>query len=423
MTPPRAQVEPRSLGSWFAAARPALLVGVFVLVLALLGAAAGPARRMTRVLSAGGTAAAAFVLGPDSLYTAHFGDSPNSQSGVRGFSLTDGSLRWAASVPQNVQNLVLDARAHVLMGRSGTDPKFIFLDSDSGTALWHNAEPNTSVVAMGFGRVLMRTDISESRTSLRLADARTGRLIWMRDVEPTTELGPDELYGDSPSRIVVVGSTGKVIVLNYADGSVLGEGDLHVRLQSDDYRSPPVDSVEVSTVGDHLYVSRRNGDHTSLTAYSTVPFARQWEVADGPAGRVLDCAAVLCVTGTGWVSGVDPRTGRPRWTAPGWAAAFRYGANLLFASGRQETPEAAFLDSASGRVVHRLGRTYLMGDLLLRVDDAIAGQTWVAEVDRSDGSTQTVGTLDTAAPFGCSVRAAYLACPTTAGPTRVWRAP
>jgi outer membrane protein assembly factor BamB len=424
VTPPRLDVEPRSLRSRLATARPVLIGGVFVLVLALLGAATGPARRMTPVLSAGGTAAAAFVLGPDSLYTAHFGLNPNSESGVRGFSLTDGSLRWAAAVPQNVQNLVLDASAHVLMGRSGTDPKIIFLDADTGTVLWRSAEANTSVVAIGLGGVLMRTDVSNTETALRLADARTGRLIWTRTVDPTAELGPDALYGDAPSRIVAVGSTGKVIVLNYADGSVLGEGDLHVRLPGDADPLLPADFAAVSLVGDRLLLSRREGGHASLTAYATVPFGRQWEVEGGPVGRVVDCVAVLCVADGRGVSGVDPGTGARRWTQPGWAAAVRYDSSHLFAYDRQETPVSALLDPATGRVVRRLGHALLVGALLLRrVDADVAGRTWVVEVHRSDGTTHPVGTLDSAAPYGCSVRTSYLACPTAAGPTSVWRAP
>jgi hypothetical protein len=70
VTPPPPEPDPRSLHRRLAAARPVLLAGVFVLALASLGADRAPAQRMLRVLSAGGTAAAAFVLGPDSLYIA-----------------------------------------------------------------------------------------------------------------------------------------------------------------------------------------------------------------------------------------------------------------------------------------------------------------------------------------------------------------
>ena len=61
--------------------RPVLSLAVILLLLNTLGTATTPARWLTHVMSAGGTAAAAFVLGADSLYTASFGNNPNSESG------------------------------------------------------------------------------------------------------------------------------------------------------------------------------------------------------------------------------------------------------------------------------------------------------------------------------------------------------
>jgi len=421
--PPRSRTEPRSLRLRLAAARPVLVAGVIVLALAVLGAAVPPSHRMTRVLSAGGTASAAFVLGPDSLYTAQFGNDPNSSSSVRAFSLLDGSLRWAVGVPQNVQNLVLDPRAHVLMGRSGVDPRMIFLDADSGDELWHSADANTSVVGMANGGVLIRTDLSQTETRLRLADARTGRQVWSRTVDPTAELGPDDLYGDSPSRIVVVATTGELTVLNYADGAVLSQGNLRVNLPADNDPYFPGDFVAVSTVGDHVYVSRRADGRATLTAYTTVPFGRQWQVVGGPVGQVHECATVLCVADTRFVSAVDPATGATRWSEPNWSTAFGYDATHLFAYDQQEKPGSALLDASTGKLVRRLGQTIFVGGLLLRSDDRFRARVWVAQTDPSDGRTHIVGSLDSEAPYGCEARGGYLACPTAAGPTGVWRMP
>jgi outer membrane protein assembly factor BamB len=421
VAPARAETEPRSIGSRVAAGRPLVLLAILALSLVTLGGATED-KRMTRVLAAGGIAAAAFVLGPDALYTAHFGENPNSSSVLRRFDLTDGSLRWAVPVPQNVQSLVLDPSARVLMGRSGVDPKIIFWDADSGEALWREEQPDVSVVGMARGTVLMRVDVSVAQTMLRLADARTGRPIWSQAVDPTAELGPDDLYGEAPSRIVAVGAGGAVTVLDFADGTVLGEGDLHVEVPGRADPFVPANFVAVSTVGDRLYVSRRERGRASLTAYSTVPVARLWRVEGGPVGRVIDCASVLCVADTRWVSGVDPVTGAERWAEPRWSTAFRYDATRLFAYDQQEDPEAALLDAATGRVERRLGHTFRLGDLMLRTDDKVVARTWVAKVD-PDGALHTVGSMDTATPFGCELRDSYLACPTTAGPTMVWRVP
>jgi hypothetical protein len=423
VTPPRADRESRPVRLRIAAARPVLVLGVFVLVLAMLGAAAAPARGMVRVLSAGGTAAAAFVLGPDSLYIAQFGESPNSASVVRGFSLADGSLRWAAGVAQNVQNLVLDAGTHVLMGRSGVEAKVVFLDAGSGDELWHLDTPNTSVVDMAGGRVLIRTDVSDAATQLRLADARTGRPVWTRVVGAIAELGPDELSGDTPSRIVAVTVAGRATVLDYRTGSVLSRGDLGVPVSTEVDPSSQNDFGAVYPMGDRIYAVRRSRDRASLAAYSTVPFVRLWQVDGGPVGWVLDCGALVCVADSRTVTAVDPATGATRWIQPGWSTAVRYDATRLFAYDHQDNPGSALIDASTGELELGLGHTFALGGLLLRTDGATAGLSWAGRLDPADGTVHVLGPLDTEASFGCSALGAYLACPTTAGPTGVWRVP
>lgn len=416
-------VEPRPLRVRLAAWRPIVLLGVLALVLATLGAAAAPPHRMTRLLVAGGQAAAAFVLGPDSLYTAQYGNNPNSESSVREFSLADGSLRWAAALSQNVENLVLDASAHVLMGRSASDPKVIFLDADSGETLWRIQSADIAVIGLARGRVLTRVDLGTGNTTLGLADARTGRQIWTRTLAQTASLGPDDLYGDAPSRIVAVGSAGLVTVLNYADGSVLGAGDLHARLLVEADLSFDGDFVEVGTVGDRIYVSRRDGGRASLTAYSTVPFAQLWQVADGPVGRMMDCASVVCITDSHSVTAVDPANGAVRWSSQAWSFAFRYDATRLFAYDLQETPDSALLDPGTGQVLLRLGHSVAVDRIVLHSDDRLPGRTWVMVLDPADGALHAVGWLTTGVPYGCEVQGSHLACPTNSGPTMVYDLP
>jgi hypothetical protein len=77
--------------------RPALILGVLALSLATLAFAGAPPRQLSQVLAAGGQPAAAFVLGPGTLYTAHYGDNPNSESALRRWNLRDGSLSWATT--------------------------------------------------------------------------------------------------------------------------------------------------------------------------------------------------------------------------------------------------------------------------------------------------------------------------------------
>jgi outer membrane protein assembly factor BamB len=360
---------------------------------------------MTEVLAAGGQAAAAFVLGPGSLYTAHFGENPASQATVREFDLRDGSLRWAVGVPQNVQNLVLDAGAHVLMGRSGLEPKIVFLDADTGDNLWHVEEPNTSAISLARGAVLMRTDLSATESSLRLLDSRTGRPIWTRTVSAMAAI---DLPPPAPNRIVTVSLDGTLTALNGVDGSVLSQGSLDVQMHN---------GGSVSVVGDDVFVAGSG----SLTAYSVVPFARRWESAT--AGDVTDCGPVICVDDERGLIGVDRATGTTRWLAAGWHAGVLFDPAHLYATDSQDQPAAALLDAATGRVTRRLGHTLQIGPLLVRADGRVHDRNWVTETDPADGVAHVVGALDSPAAFGCAVRESLIACPTSAGPTTVWRVP
>jgi outer membrane protein assembly factor BamB len=422
VAPSRADAEARPLRLRVSAPRPILLLAVLVTALAALSAAAAPPPRLTHVLSAGGTAAAAFTLGTDSLYTAQFGNNPNSESAVRRFALTNGEVRWAAALPQNVQNLVIDDQAHVLMARSGADPKISFLDADTGEVLWHDESADTSVITMARGTVLIRTAVG-GKGALVLADARSGRRIWVRIVDPTVTLGPEDLYSSAPTRITALTADGKLTLFRYADGAVLSEGDLHVRVGEELGANLQANFVGVRVIGDRVYVSRRDSGKASLTAYSIAPLTQLWRTEGGPVGSVEDCLAVLCVTDTRWVSGVDPDGGAVRWTDPAWSSASPYDATRLFAYDQQEQPETVLLDAATGKVTRRLGHSVQLGAALLRSDDVIPGVAWVSITDPADGAIHTVGRVETAAAYGCDQRGVYLACPTIAGPTTVWRLP
>ena len=412
--------------------RSLLVAAVALLALAVLGPAAPPAPPMRLVLSAGGTPAAAFTLGPGALYTASYGPTnPNSESGVRRFELGDGSLTWAASLPQNVQNLVVEDRTGVLMARSGSDPRITFLDSRTGAVLWRSEQANTSVLSMTTRGVLVVTDVPGA-TELRLADARTGRPVWTRTLEARVSFGPAGLWSGDPGRIVVIGLSGTVVTLDAATGAELGRGDLGVALRRADTFAG--DSASAATVGaDRLVVRRRADGRNTLTAYALTPFARLWEREDGAAGFAVDCGAVWCVSRrngdvytegperTG-VDAIDPADGRLRWQAPGAAYAGRWG-RLLVAVDAREEPEVTVLDPATGRQVRRLGRVIRIGDLLLHPDTVTAGATWVGALDQADGSWRVLGRVDSGAAYGCESGYGHLACPTVAGPTRVWRLP
>jgi outer membrane protein assembly factor BamB len=376
---------------------------------------------MRPVLAAGGTAAAAFTLAPDALYTATFGANPNSESGIRRYALPGGEQLWATSLPQNVQNLTLDSG--VLLARSGSAPLMSFLDAADGKVLWRLEQPGVAVITLSRGRALLRADAEDGSTELRLVAARTGATIWSRVVDGVGEIHNDDLFSHDPDRIVVLGVDGHVTTVQFADGSVLGEGELGVRLPVQLDGTFQADFVSVTVSGDQLYLSRRDNGRASLTAYGLPELTRRWRTEGGPTGFVHDCGPVLCISDTRWVSGLDPSDGSVRWSDPAWSNAFEQGNGLLLAYDQQEVPESAILDARTGAVRRKLGRTLTVGRLELREDSRIPGRTWVAVADPAAGTVRTVGSMQTGAPYGCVTSGQYLACPTTAGPTTVWQIP
>jgi putative pyrroloquinoline-quinone binding quinoprotein len=411
--------------------RPLIVLVLAAAVLAGLAADRPPGPVLRQVLTAGGTAAAAFELGHDTLYTATYGvDNPNTSSAVRRYDLIHGREVWAVSLPQGVQNLVVSDAAGVLMARSGTDPRITFLDAATGVALWNMAEASTAAITMTGAGVLLTTD-TPAGTVLRLLDPRTGRPVWERRQAARVYFGPDVLRGGA--RIAVAEFDGTVIVLDYATGRELSRGDLGGPLRPAQF--PDLEGVLIGTVGDNrLVVRSKVAGRASMTAYSLVPFTRLWQRTAGPTGLATDCGPVWCVASAVpgisalgdpsavGVSAVDPDTGQPLWTNRDLSFAFRFDERTVLAGDEQENPDVTLRDPRTGRLLQRLGAVVRTRDLLLHPDTAAPGWTWV-EIRDQAGRVRPVGVVAVGAAFGCEQHDDYLACPTLNGPTVVWRFP
>jgi hypothetical protein len=396
--------------------RPVLVVAVVLLALAGLGPAAPPGPALRLVLAANGTAAAAFDLGAESLYTASYGAAnPNSESAVRRFDLTDGSLRWAAALPQGVQNLNINDAAGVLMARSGTEPRITFLDADTGQVLWRLEAANTSVLALSRLGALIVTDVPGA-TELRLAGPRDARTHWTRRIDSPLFFGPGDLWSGDSDRIVVLSFAGTVRTLDLATGEVLGAGGIGA--------VPEPNDIRISMVGrDRLIVSQPTPDGSTVSAFSLAPFARLWHLA-GQIDSASDCGPLWCLSRADQaaVEAVDPDTGAFRWRNTELASAARWNDRFLTGFDRAEEPRMFLLDPATGRVVRRLGPTARAGDLLLHRDTEASGRSWVSVLGER-GVPYVVGGVDSPVPYGCEAAGRYVACPTTDGPTKVWRLP
>lgn len=414
-----ARAEPVRAQAPSARARPVALVAAVLAVLIALGGAAGPrpGPRPVLTLSQGITAV---TLGGRSAFTA-------GQGQVRAYDLPSGAVRWSRGFTQEVYTLTYDAAAGVLLVTTAGGPATV-LDAASGRPLWAVADDGSWVQAVGGGTMLTRLEPAGGRSTLRVADLRTGRRLWLREVGPVAFLSPEGTPagalagtpGEAATPIVVAAPTGSVTVLRPADGTVLGRGELDVPLTVPDDLSTATRFVDVTAFGGRLYVSDRNAGSTALSAYSIEPFRRLWRTTGGPAGSVSDCGPVLCVTGERALSGVDPADGRPRWVQPAYAMGVRYDEHTVFATQPGGETPAALLDAATGRPWAELGDSRRIGTVLVRVDRT--GRPWVSVPDAT-GTPRVIGSIDGSGDDRCEAAAGYLACPVLDGRTRLWRLP
>jgi len=316
--------------------------------------------------------------------------------------------------------MVSDA-AGVLMARN--DWGISFLDTATGRLLWNVVSLNTSAVTLGRAGVLF-TDHDTERTTVRLANPRTGATVWTRVVDARVFFGPDIVGEEPPQRIVAVGVSGTIVVLDFTTGREVSRGELGISLRP--AFQPDTEGVVIGTVGeDRMVVRRRVAGRTTMSVYELEPFTRLWSRVVPPAGLAGDCGAVWCVsTGArnGVLTGIDPATGEVRWTVPDLAFAAPFGDRALIGGDGRETPDLTLRAQDTGRVLSRLGPAIRVGNLLLHTDSAVPGRTWVQVVDTA-GGIRTVGDVDVGAPYGCEQLDVYLACPTPDGPTKVWRLP
>ena len=401
---PSAPVEPPA----GARLRPAALVAAVILLLTLGGAAPGapgltPVLTLTAPVTAFRLAGAALFLG--------------TTTEVRRYDLPAGTARWTRAFSSDVQDVRYDETTGVVIAVASRDPRLTALEAGSGRVLWTADGADSVVISTSRGGVLTETNFT-GPAQLRLADARTGRLVWTREVDPSGFLGPDGLYEDGSAQVVVVGSGGDVTVLRYSDGAVLGRGDMGLGAEPGTDRSILANSVVLSVVGERIYLSRRLRGKTTLTAFSVPPLTRLWEADGGPLGLVNDCGRVICVADTRFVTGVDAADGAVRWTQPAWSSAFRYDADRLFAYDNQEDTGAALLDAATGRVLRDLGHSRNLGGLVLRTEGR---QTFVSVPEPGTANLRTVGVMRDVAWFRCAGQGGYLVCPTLAGETSLWR--
>ena len=340
---------------------PRLLVvlAVGLVTLAGLGASGAPAPGLTLVLSAGGTAAAAFTLGGETLYTASFGVSNSTSSefvrpplGPSAYVFGAPGRRAAAggAVPGGPAGR---RRAAGPLRHRPADHRARRPDRCGAVG---QRVRRGSVVTVAHRVCSMTADVPGG-TEVRLAEPRTGRTVWTRTVDTRVYFGPDNLWSGDPARIVAIGGSGAVVTLDFATGAALSRGELGGPLQAGGLTAP--DGVLASTVGgNRLLINRRSQGRTSLTAYSLVPFAQLWQRTDAPVGTVGDCGAIWCLTWlregvgrNGYLGGVTAiylADGATLWSDENLTYAARFGERRVIGFSGGESADLLQLDPATG---------------------------------------------------------------------------
>ncbi|MEU8229958.1 PQQ-binding-like beta-propeller repeat protein [Actinoplanes sp. NPDC048967] len=395
--------------------RPMALGLVLLATLALAGAGPAEPPRVRPILVTDDLAGA-FTLAPSALFTSSF---VGRQALVRRYSLADSSVQWTTALPQSVGDLEL-AGADVLTVTSPENAQTSFLDSDTGTVLWRRTAGATTVLTATDDSVLMTSaGAAIEYIVLERAALRTGKPLWSRRLDAAGYLD----VGDA-GRIVTVDRQGRAAVLSLADGTVRATADLGVELNLGRFAGDG-DTTRFVTSGDRLYLTRREGGAGSVTAYRLTDLRQLWRKAI-PFGWPTGCGAYLCVSTAAGMTVLDAGTGDARWSSTDWrlgadSAALRIpGPARLMVTDARHTARRALLDPATGRMRSMLGHSEQVGALLLRVDMAEPGRTWIQQLGPGD-EVRTIGRLDGMSLERCLAVAAYLACANRNGRANVWQ--
>jgi outer membrane protein assembly factor BamB len=343
---------------------------------------------------------------------------------VRRYPLGGSSSPWSTTVLPTVGGLDFVEPARVVVVTSADFLQTAVLDSDSGTVLWRTTADSVLRLA---GTSALITGGTPGSTVLRRVDLRTGRPLWSRDLGRIRYLDAGDPALGPPRRVVTVDRQGRSAVVSFTDGAVLVTAQLGAAPSpaGDDGRA---DTAQYIAIGDRLYLARRDNGAASLTAYRLADLRQLWRTTTASLTWPTWCGPYLCGATAAGLTVLDSATGGVRWSDPRWRLGFDTrtiglpGPPRIAVRDDRERPAVALVDPATGRVLSMLGRSVFVGTNLLRSDTDRLGRTWV-QIAGPDNTFPTVGALDTIAPNRCAAVPGYLACPTSAGLTTVWRVP
>jgi outer membrane protein assembly factor BamB len=310
------------------------------------------------------------------------------------YDLDSGRVRWSRPTSTATVSAgwlsVLPAAGLLLVPAEDGDTA---VDTRTGTPLW---TLTGTVENHGPGTVLVRDRDDRSRsTRLRLVDAADGSTIWER---PTGDARAVRVAFRDGRPATIAVDTGELTLLRYADGEPLATGDLP-RLG--------VDEPALTFAGGHLLVQRHYRSGFTVTAHRLDTLAERWRVERTGGGGADDCGAVICLSSSAGIAGLDPGTGVEKWARPGDRGSWPVdGDRAVVAreprtSGEGRRPLLSLIDTGSGRslgpeiagepVFSTVGGRRL---LVVRTPDSPVAPAVVQNLDLGTGRGSVIGAVD-----------------------------
>jgi outer membrane protein assembly factor BamB len=400
--------------------RAAIVLIAILTVLGVTGSTPSVQHNVRPLWSTRFTEGDSMAVDHDTLYAAQRNDGGMTLSA---YDLATGHVRWAVPSGDSTASPPTAVDGVLIMPETTTDVR---IPQPDGTFIVQTSTSSTIARDAGTGRTLWQlpgdvlgsypgsvllseTDGKGSLTRLRMAGLRDGVTRWTRPV-PGIDIWTIDDDGGRPARIVLGDKSGRLTVLNYADGSVLHTGQLGGR-----WPQAPGNNVFASldVIGGRLVVSRADSLTNESTVYRLDDFQELWR-SDG---FVIDCGVVLCsMEGTGLV-GHDPSNGQVRWHRRDLGGVWPARNGHIVGSGTTALGPYQVVDPATGRGLGDAVRGeptwtggILTGPALLIGVTSDFRVSSLIQLDLDTGASYLLGALDQVQHFGCQSTPGYLAC-------------